>query len=85
MKMSNVSKLTGILMIATISVGTILSSVSVSADNDSIVDEINITVPVSCTMTGAGMDSHNAKINNGQYNSNIGETTMKAFCNDNSH
>ena len=83
MKMSNVSKLTGMLMIATISVGTILSSISVSADNDPIVDQINIAVPVSCTMTGTGMDSHNAEINNGQYNSNIGETTMKAFCNDN--
>ena len=36
MKMSNISKLTSILMIATISVGTILSSISVSANNDSI-------------------------------------------------
>ena len=66
----------------TILTGTILVSSIVSAD-DSVVDEINITVPVSCTMTGTGMDSHNAEINNGQYDSNIGETTMKAFCNDN--
>ena len=83
MKMSNVSKLTGILMIATISVGTILSSVSVSADNDSVVDEINITIPVSCTMTGTGMNAHNAEIANGTYTPDIGTTTLHAFCNDN--
>ena len=83
MKMSNVSKLAGILMIATISVGTILSSISVSADNDSIVDQVNITVPVSCTISGTGMDSHSTEIENGLYKNNIGTTTLHAFCNDN--
>ncbi len=69
---------------ATVMLGTILSSHTVSAnDNTSVVDQINITVPVSCTMSGTGMDSHNAEINNGQYNSNVGTTTLKAFCNDN--
>jgi len=67
----------------TILAGTILVSSIVSADNDSVVDQINITVPVSCTLTGTGMNTHNANINNGQYNSAIGETTLKAFCNDN--
>ncbi len=83
MKMSNVSKIAGVLMTATISVGTILSSISVSADNDSIVDQVNITVPVSCTMTGTGMDSHSTEIENGLYKNNIGTTTLHAFCNDN--
>ena len=73
----------GIPIITTILSATILSSTYVSADNDSVVDEINITVPVSCTMTGTGQNTHNAEINNGQYNSNIGTTTLKAFCNDN--
>ena len=67
--------------------GAILSSHTVSAEggntNTDIVDQINITVPVACTMSGAGQNTHNAEINNGQYNSNIGTTTMKAFCNDN--
>ena len=63
--------------------GVILASFTASADNDSVVDEINITVPVSCTLSGIGMNTHNAEINNGQYNSAIGETTLKAFCNDN--
>lgn len=71
------------ITITTIISGLILSSASVSADNDSVVDEINITVPVSCTLSGTGQNSHNAEINNGQYNSAIGETTLKAFCNDN--
>lgn len=71
------------LTITTIISGLILSSASVSADNDSVVDEINITVPVACTLSGTGMNTHNAEINNGQYNSAIGETTLKALCNDN--
>ena len=63
--------------------GLVLSSSIVSADNDSVVDEINITVPVSCTMTGTGMQSHNAEIANGTYTPDIGSTTLHAFCNDN--
>ncbi len=63
--------------------GLVLSSSIVSADNDSVVDQVNITVPVSCTMSGPGMDSHNAEIQNGIYKDNIGTTTLHAFCNDN--
>ena len=63
--------------------GLVLSSSIVSADNDSVVDEINITVPVSCTMTGTSMDSHSTEIQNGLYKDNIGTTTLHAFCNDN--
>ena len=73
----------GIPIIATILSATILSSTYVSADNDSVVDEINITIPVSCTMTGTGMDSHSTEIQNGLYKDNIGTTTLHAFCNDN--
>lgn len=65
-----------------LSMGIILASNVSYADNDSVVDEVSITVPVSCTISGTGMNTHNATINNGQYNSAIGETTMKAFCND---
>ena len=72
----------GLLSMTALS-GALLMSSSVNADNDSVVDEINITVPVSCTLSGTGMTSHTASIPNGTYNSSIGETTMKAFCNDN--
>jgi hypothetical protein len=39
----------------TISSGVILSSSVVSADDISTVNEVNITVPVSCAMSGTGM------------------------------
>lgn len=61
--------------------GAILASSNIYADD--VVDQINITVPISCSLSGTGMNAHNAEINNGQYNSAIGETTIKAFCNDN--
>ncbi|MBQ3474370.1 hypothetical protein IJH24_03025, partial [Candidatus Saccharibacteria bacterium] len=57
----------------------ILSSSYVSADDDTVVDEINITVPASCTLSGLGMDSHATTLNNGTYASDIGTTTIKAF------
>lgn len=59
-----------------------LLSSTASADNTDVVDQINITVPVSCTMSGTGMTSHTAEIQNGETNSSIGETTIKVFCND---
>ncbi len=72
-----------LMVINTIMTGAFLSSSVVKADNTNVVDKISITVPISCTLEGTGMNTHNATINNGQYNSNIGETTLKAFCNDN--
>ena len=78
---SFVVMLAGVVIILT---GTILASNTVLADdNTSVVDQINITVPVSCTMTGTGMDSHSTEIQNGLYKDNIGTTTLHAFCNDN--
>ena len=71
-----------LLFIATLTTGGLLISNYVSAD-DSVVDDVNITVPVSCSMSGTGMNSHNANISNGTYQPNIGTTTIHAFCNDN--
>ena len=68
-------------------VGVIVSGMAgmtVFADSTDVVDEINITVPVSCTMSGTGMASHNADISNGTYQADIGTTTLTAYCNDNS-
>ncbi len=76
--------LCGTMLSLTLGAGAILASSTVSADNNtSTVDQINITIPVSCTMTGTGMNSHNAEIANGTYTPNIGTTTLHAFCNDN--
>lgn len=61
----------------------VLTAYHVSAD-DSVVDQVNITVSESCSMTGVGMDSHTAAITNGTYQNNIGTTTINVSCNDNS-
>ena len=74
--------LLGLPIVAILMLAFILTSTTVSA-NDSVVDDVNITVPVSCSMSGTGMDSHNANISNGTYQPNIGTTTLHAFCNDN--
>ena len=54
----NTTLITNILITTTLLSGTILASTLVSSDNDSVVDEINITVPESCSISGTGMDSH---------------------------
>ena len=65
---------------------TILSGVflmsSTSYADDHAIDKVNITVPVSCSLEGTGMNSHNANIVNGTYEDDIGSTMLKAFCND---
>ena len=73
----------GLISITVLS-GALLISSSVSAtdDNDTIVDQVQVNVPVSCSLYGSGMSSHNATIPNGTYQSEIGTTTLKAFCND---
>ena len=63
--------------------GSLLTSSITSATNDSVVDEVSVTVPISCSLSGTGMTSHNAEIANGTYTADIGTTTLKAFCNDN--
>ena len=55
----------------------------VNADTDAV-DEINITVPSACTMSGniASGQEHTASINPNTYQDNIGKTTITAYCND---
>ena len=67
----------------TLLTGLFLSSSITSATDDSVIDEVNITVPISCSLSGTGMNTHNANIINGTYQADIGTTTLKAFCNDN--
>ncbi len=71
----------GSLVAVTVVAGAFLSSFSVYAD-DSVVDDVSINVPISCSLEGTGMNSHNANIVNGTYQADIGTTTLKAFCND---
>ena len=60
--------------------GAMLSSSTVSAETTSL--DTSVYVPSACTVTGTGMNSHNADVPNGTYRDNIGTTTLKAFCND---
>lgn len=70
---------TGITVLA----GTMLFSQNYTthADN-SAVDVVAITVPSSCTLGGVVDSAHNATILSGEYKQSIGQTTIKAFCND---
>ena len=80
---------TGGLLLIVCLCGMVLASSYTLAD-DSVVDQINITVSESCTLSGVGMDSHNAELLNNEYSADtgsiyengIGKTTMTAFCND---
>ena len=81
-KLDKPTILTGALIGATmLSIG-ILASYSASATSDSTIDQINITVPVSCSLSASGMNSHNASLNNNQYDSAVGTTTATVYCND---
>ena len=69
-----------ILTSITLVSGFILASTKVSADDT--VDNVAVTIPVACTMSGTGMNSHTREVVSGTYESEIGTTTLKAFCND---
>ena len=71
----------GLVALAVLS-GIILTNPLALAD-DSHIDTMSVSVPESCTLTSSGVNSHNAEINNGQTNDQIGTTTVKIFCNDN--
>ena len=83
MKQLQTKIISSTLVSVVVLIGMVLASTKVVADNPSVVDQINITVPVACTISGTGMNSHNADINNGLYEDDIGSTILHAFCNDN--
>ena len=72
----------------TLVTGLVLSSTRVSADT-SAVDNVAVTVPVSCSLSATVNTEHTATLNNGIYSvastdyaNGIGKTTLTAFCND---
>ena len=67
MKINQYQLITMGLIGLTACTGLVLSSTRTFADNDSVVDQVEITVPTACTMSGAGQTSHNATINPGIY------------------
>ena len=81
MKNSIIATLGGLAIISVIS--TLSLSFVSATDTNTAQDNVAVNVPVSCTMNGTGMTSHNANIPNGTYQADIGTTTLKTFCNDN--
>ncbi|MBR2998756.1 hypothetical protein IKF34_03265 [Candidatus Saccharibacteria bacterium] len=70
--------LTGLTMIALLALTISPSSATTSSATASVI------VPVSCNLS-TNIDSvHSATINNGTYKDDIGKTTLKVVCNDNS-
>ena len=63
--------------------GLFFTPLLVHAEDESVIDEVNVTIPISCSMSGVGMNTHNATIKGKEINSAIGETTAQVFCNDN--
>ena len=91
-KLTPSSIVVGGLLSATLLSAGLLISVRSYADNDSAVDDVAITVPVSCTMSGniATGQEHTATLQPGTYSgasgsayeNGIGKTTLATFCND---
>lgn len=67
------------LLALTATSGIFLSLPSASAD---VVDTVTITIPKACSISSTLSSTHSAEINNGQYQDDIGETVIKATCND---
>ena len=68
------------ILMLTIS-GLVLSSNTISAA-DYYVDNFSIDVPVSCSLFNTVGTIHTAEVPNGSYQTDIGITTIKAYCND---
>ena len=71
------------LVLVTVLFGLVLTTPKTFAD-ESIVDVVTVSVPISCSMSASVTSEHTASIHNGQTTENIGATNLKVFCNDNS-
>ena len=74
---------TASMLALTLISAAVLSSTKASAETEAV-DQINITVPSACTMSGniTTGNEHTASINPNTYQNNIGKTTITTFCND---
>ena len=79
----------GALVCTLLASGAILTSTRVNADTDTTVTTTSITVAATCSLESTLDTAHTATIPNGVYSGGsdyypdgIGQTTLKAFCND---
>ncbi len=77
----NATLLTYGLVAMTALSGAGLASVSVVAEGDTVIDDVALSVPTSCSMEGVNT-SHSAEVPNGTYRDGIGTTTFTIYCND---
>ena len=83
-----IHKTTLSLLGVTILSSLLLSSTHVFSDTE-VIDEVRLTVPIACTMSGTGT-THTATLGPGtysgasgnEYENGIGKTTLAAICND---
>ena len=75
----SLSLLAGSLVAVTLVAGAFLMNPKAIASD--AVDDVSITVPVACTISGTNT-AHTANVVNGTYEDDIGTTTIKAYCND---
>ena len=47
-----------------------------------VADQINVTIPVACSLTSIVDTAHTTTVENSAYEDEVGETTFKVFCND---
>ncbi len=88
MSIMHETKLITLLLTITLLSGITLISSKVSADTE-VIDQVRLTVPIACTMTGENT-SHTATLDPGiysgetgsEYENGIGKTTLTAICND---
>ena len=64
-------------------IASIMLAMPVAKADTDVVSVVSVGVPESCTMTGIVDQAHEKTITNGTYESEIGTTTLKVFCNDN--
>ncbi len=82
LKIDNI--IVGLLVFATLVAGGVLVSTKVKADNVTVVDEVTIMIPASCSMSGtiSQGNEHTDTLMPGGYKAGIGTTDIQVFCND---
>ena len=73
-------KVTVVLVLTTLFTGGVLVASRVSAET--MTTRASVTVSESCSMTATEEEAHTATVENGRYVSEIGETVLRAYCND---
>ena len=63
-------------------VSALVLSLSHSSAANNSSDKLSLNIPISCTMSSSGSDSHTTSMISGQRKENIGTTNINTVCND---